>query len=367
MNVLVLQPTVRACDYSFFSSGGGEALLRGRMEDYRDPDRAREGFIAALERIGAACSQSRSGGRPEVIAIRALFGGATFRGPVAVTPQVLEQIEDLIPCAPLHLPVLLGLIRSCGEVMPNVEIVLVFETAFFADLPAREHLYALDFDLMAAAGVRRYGFHGIYHEAACRHAARQRREAGATSAERVMSLCLEPRPEGAAVIGGHPLMVTSGATPLEGLPGQTSSGEIDPSIVITLAEKMGWGPEQINAVLTQQSGIRGLVNAPADLETVILSDQPDVRLAREIIQYRMLQACGAGIAAMGGLDTIVFSGRFAHLGERIGPWLTSRLRLRNAGADSQPHWIRYLEQLDRIIADHAAAVLLAKEAPTPAR
>lgn len=359
MNVLVLQPGLRACDYSYLASGGGEALLTGRVEDCRGPDRARDGLSLALGRIGSACASGRGGGKPDVVAARVAFGGSSFRGPVIVTPQVVEQIEDMIHLAPLHLPMLLALIRSCGEVLPEARMVLVFDTSFFADLPARERLYALDFDLMAASGVRRYGFQGIYHEAACRHAARQAREAGAPWGRRVMSLCLEPRPEGAAVVGGRPVMVTGGVTPLEGLPGQTSSGEIDPSIVITLSEKMGWGPEQINAVLTQQSGIRGLVDAPADLETVLVSERPDVRLAREIIQYRLLQACGAGIAAMGGLDTIVFSGRFARLGERLGPWLASHLCLRDTGADTRPCWTCCLERADRIIADSAAAAILA--------
>ena len=181
---------------------------------------------------------------------------------------------------------------------------------------------------------------------------------GIRAAARVLSLCLGPRPELAAVIGSRQLMVTSGATPLEGIPGETVCGELDPSVVLTLREKMEWGPEEINMVLTQESGLLGLVGEPTTIQTLFESDNPDVKEAREIVQYRILQACGAGIAAMGGLDAIVFSGRYAAVGELHGPWLASRLVPRNQQGIS---FERFEESLERIVADVASAAALAKD------
>ena len=214
--------------------------------------------------------------------------------------------------------------------------VLVFETAFFTGLPSREYLYALDADLPRVQGLRRYGFHGILHEAACRETVRRHHAERLRGMPRILSICLEPRPELAAVCGLQPVMVTSGATPLEGLPGQTSCGELDPSIVIALATEHGWGAEQINTALTQESGFKGLTGADATLEQLYKADSASSRLAREIFQYRLLLACGAGMAAMGGLDAIVFSGRFVSLGQPLFAWLQSQPLLHTAGLRAAP-------------------------------
>ena len=144
---------------------------------------------------------------------------------------------------------------------------------------------------------------------------------------RMISICLEPIPELTAVKGRRVLMTTGGATPLEGIPGHTSCGTIDPSIVLTLSEKMGWGPEKINTVLTQESGLLGLTEKATTLEAVLTSDATDCQLAAQICRHSLLNACGAGIAAMGGLDAMVFSGRYAALGNRLGPYLTENIRL----------------------------------------
>ncbi len=130
------------------------------------------------------------------------FGGTEFHGPVVVDADVLRRLETLTSAAPLHIPVLLELLQQCDTQFPDVPQVLVFDTAFFADLPAREYLYALDTDLARAHGLRRFGYCGLLHAAAWQHAAR-------TGATRILSLCLEPQMELAAIHGGRPVYVTS--------------------------------------------------------------------------------------------------------------------------------------------------------------
>jgi acetate kinase len=358
MNVLVLKTGHRSLEYSYFFGGPPQAQLAGRVDDYRGTDQSRSALSKMCGRIQLVRRRAEDGRDVDAIGVCVQFGGAEFRRPTPVSADVLEKIEKLVPHAPLHLPAVLTLIRCCKDVFPGTPVVLAFQTAFFAGLASRERLYALENGLTKSLGLRRYGFHGILHEAACHHVARLRRKRGIRAAARVLSLCLGPRPELAAVIGSRPLMVTSGATPLEGIPGETVCGELDPSVVLTLREKMEWGPEKINMVLTQESGLLGLVGEPTTIQTLFESDNPDVKEAREIVQYRILQACGAGIAAMGGLDAIVFSGRYAAVGELHGPWLASRLVPRNQQGIS---FERFEESLERIVADVASAAALAKD------
>ena len=152
-------------------------------------------------------------------------------------------------------------------------------------------------------------------------------------------------------------MCTSGATPLEGLPGHTSCGELDPSIVLMLARKLKWGPEQINTVLTQQSGLLGLAGRPVMLDDVISPEAADLELARSVLKNRILSACGAGMAAMGGMDQIVFSGRFAQEGQILGPWLVTRLTFKGGNEHRPPEWLCFTESLDCVLAERAEIVL----------
>jgi acetate kinase len=176
-----------------------------------------------------------------------------------------------------------------------------------------------------------------------------------------VSICLEAHPEIAAVIGRRPLMCTSGATPLEGIPGHSSCGELDPSIAFMLARKLKWGPEQINTVLTQQSGLIGLVGRPVMLDDVLAAEADELEPAKHLLLNHILKACGAGMAAMGGVDDIVFSGRFASAGTTLGPWLRDRLTFHGGNENSPPDWLCFTESLDQVIARKAEIFLLESE------
>jgi len=136
-------------------------------------------------------------------------------------------------------------------------------------------------------------------------------------------------------------------------------GEEAAKFLLMLREKMGWGPEKINMVLTQESGLLGLVGEPTTIQTLFESGNPTVKQAREVVQYRILQACGAGIAAMGGLDAVVFSGRYADVGEVLGSWLRSKLSIKNL-KDAQFEILD--ESLERILAETALTAALSREA-----
>ncbi len=358
MNILVLKPGRRILDYACLAGNRRDPVASGRLEGYRGTDHDDRSLVDALRKVSEACQSEGRTVAPEAVAFRVVYGGAAFRGPTLVDPEVVRRIRELTPQAPLHLPVIPSMIEACGTVFPNVPRVLVFETSFFADLPAREHVYGIDVDVLCRLGLRRFGFHGLFHEAAVAQVTRRWRQTGTSSSPRIISICMEPRPEVAAVAGHQPVMVTGGTTPLEGLPGYTTCGEMDPGIVLALSQKMGWGPEQIDRVLTQESGLWGLTGRRMTWDELFTSTDPELEPARQLILYRLLLACGAAVAAMGGLDGIVFSGRSAGVGSVLGPWLSMRLPVRNRRQTSGITWECFPEPLDRIIADTASAVLL---------
>lgn len=364
MNVLVFQPQ-KHLEYSYFVKSDHHAVCRGRIETYRVCAKERNLLLTELRAALDQCTQAAAFKGPDVIAIRVRFGGWKFTHPTLVDRHVIRELEDLALHAPLHLPPIPILVDCCLEVFVGIPIVLVFDTAFFTQLPQREYLYGLDTDLMRKWSLRRYGFHGLYHEAACVSVLSRARKSDSPQSKPAkppctLSICLEPRPELSAVVGRRPLTVTSGATPLEGLPGQTNCGELDSSIVLTLSEKMKWNAEKINSVLTQQSGLSGLVGRPVTLEEILTSTGDEMRLAKDLLRYRILMTAGMGIAAMGGLDHIVFSGRYAALGRELGPWLCSRLPIDRSAIDQKQSklWSCFTEPLDFIIAQFATTAVL---------
>jgi acetate kinase len=385
MNTLVLKPGRHELAFTFFSEGWSRPTCAGHVDDYRSPEGSERALVEVAKQIAQNSGRSRGlGGQPtgtdepagqkaqiskptkvlapDVIALRGVFGGVEFKAPTVVTPAVLRQLEKLVPYAPLHIPALLVLIRACQRAYPGRPVVLIFETAFFVGLPEREYLYALDASLTKTTGVRKFGYHGVLHAAACDYVGLKRREMGLDGPGRILSICLEPRPEACAVLGQKPLLVTSGATPLEGLPGQTTSGELDPSIILMLAQKKGWGPEQINEQLTQHSGWLGLVGRLTTLAEIFASHRPECQLAREVIQYRLLQVCGAGMAALGGLDSLVFSGRSSGVGVALGLWLKKKLDFQQLDRRN-PITIEICpDSVERVLAETACATVLAARA-----
>jgi len=308
MDILVLKPKTTYVEWTLFAGGRRRAVMAGGAGSCRGEAEARKAMADVALRV--------EGAEPDTVAVRMPYGGADFTGPVPATDDALARLNRAAVEAPLHLPPAIACARAARERF-NVPVVLCFETAFFADLPERERLYALDSAGAGVGGLRRWGYHGIFHEAACRHALRIFRGRKGGGMPRILSVCLEPQPEIASAIGTRAVTVTSGATPLEGLPGRTTCGEIDPSIVLTLAEELKAGPEEVDRILTRESGLAGLVGEPATLDDVFTRGEEKYALAREIMLYRMLLATGSAAAALGGLDAVVFTAGVGENAPRI--------------------------------------------------
>lgn len=311
---------------------GGQRLADGRIPL---PGRKPFGSLdadALVQNLRRLCQQHASQSEPDLVVVPVPYGGTEFSGPAFVDDQTLARLNGLASQAPLHIPRLAQVLTELRRAVPGVPIMLLFETTFFSSLPAREASYGLS--PAAAPGLRRMGFHGLSHEAAVDEAWTMWLKSRRCGTPAILSLVLEQRPEVAAVLGREPVMVTGGVTPLEGLPGETTCGELDPSLVLSMKQDCGWGPEQINLVLTRESGLRALAERRVTISNLYQDRTPDdgMTLARDVFEYLVLKAAGMAMAAMGGLDIIVVSGRHARAGTRMLPTLLYRLEHARRGA-----------------------------------
>jgi acetate kinase len=321
MHILTLNSTLHSLAVSAFQDGADEPVLQQQVTGSRDAFDFEGAGADAMSSV--SCALEAAGMLPlDVIAVRGLYGGERFASPVFASESVLAELADLAPQAPLHLPHLVQLVKAAVRAFSETPMVLIFETAFFVPLPERERRYGIDPELFDTAAPRRFGYHGIFHEAACLDA---KRKLG-SSAPRILSICLEPRPELAACRGRRPVTVTGGSTPAEGLPGETSCGDLDPSVVLKLADDGCLGPEGASHLLTCESGLRGLTGRDVTLAEVLDCADDELQLARDVFLHCLLRACGAGIAALGGLDAIVYSGRYASSAAVLHEWLNQRLK-----------------------------------------
>jgi len=355
MNSIVLDPNDGGLTSTYVSDGRSLCTVSAPAErcDEEDP-------ISLVCSI-AAGFRSAGHGVPHLIAVRAIFGGEVFPAPTRVTADVVAALDSLSPMAPLHGPRLVNLLRACSHTWPDVPLFVVFETSFFVSLPMREQRYALDSSTAEALGARRWGFHGIHHEAACAHLRRELRASGLREIPRILSVCLEPKPEAAAVVGARPVMVTGGTTPTDGLPGETICGEMDPALALIIARRMGWGPERVNLLLTRDSGLLGMTGRRITFDDLFGNERPEEELAREVFRYRLLLTAGAAVAAMGRLDGLVFSGRYTQAGRSLARWLGERLAFLPQPPSGNRIVEVFVRPIGELVAEAAARAWLTQE------
>jgi acetate kinase len=355
MNTLVLIPGKKSLRYAGFVAGNETCTGTIRGFRWQGPKVALNEVRSIAQATGLLDDSTR-------IMVHSLFGGEEFPQAVRLDDEVLTRLQRIARQSPLHVANLLDLAQTLPESFPGLPVSLAFETSFFVDLPARERLYAVSADLSDKLSLRRWGYHGLLHEPACRQAARKLRKQGLTHAARILSICLDAQPEITAVVGRRPVTVSSGATPLEGLPGETNCGEIDPAVALALAGEAGLGPEGANALLTGESGLSGVVGRRVRLDEVLTNFRTELVRAREVLQYRLLMAAGAAAAAMGGVDALVFSGRYSTCAALVANELVPRLELCGALQANAGQWEIFAKPLEVVLSDLAAT-----QAPPPPR
>ena len=245
--------------------------------------------------------------RPDAVAHRVVHGGAHFTRAVKIDAAVLAELDRLSELAPLHNPTAVSWIEAALHVCdPGVRQIAAFDTAFFAQLPPVASHYALPPGMGVDLGVRRYGFHGLAHEAMLRRWERLHPEL--PGGGRLITLQLGGGCSIAALSAGRPLDISMGFSPLEGLVMATRSGDIDAAVVPFLQQRLRQSAEQIIERLNREAGLAGLSGANGDFSALLSSPDPQARLAVDLYCYRARKYIGSYLAVLGGCDGIIFSG-----------------------------------------------------------
>jgi len=245
--------------------------------------------------------------RPDVVAHRVVHGGVRFAAPVRIDDGVAAEIGKLSELAPLHNSKALEWINAARAVCGKEAVqVAVFDTSFFSRLPRVAAEYALPPRIGVDHAVRRYGFHGLAHEAMWRRWCEL--YPALPDGGRLITVQLGGGCSITALDKGHPLDNSMGFSPLEGLVMATRCGDVDPSILPYLQKRLSLTGEQLIELLNQESGLAGLAGKQGNPAELLADAQPQSHFAVELYCYRLRKYIGAFCAVLGGCDGIVFGG-----------------------------------------------------------
>lgn len=329
MKILVLNCGSSSVKYKLIDTDAEKTLAEGGVEKiglpdgflkFKRPDGSKEikelGHIdhrqavqAILEILTApkeGCIKSFS--EIDAVGHRVVHGGEKFNKSVLITDEVIQQVKDCYPLAPLHNPANITGIEAITSLMPGVPQVGVFDTAFHQTMPAKAYMYAIPYELYDKYAIRRYGFHGTSH----RYVSKRVCEFLGVKPEekRVITCHIGNGGSVAAVENGKCIDTTMGLTPLEGVMMGTRSGDIDGGAVSFIQKKLGLDADGISNLLNKKSGLFGITGISSDMREIdaaAKNGDEKARLALDMYFYRIKKYVGAYAAAMGGTDIIVFT------------------------------------------------------------
>ncbi|MEI2275965.1 acetate/propionate family kinase [Paenarthrobacter ilicis] len=308
MRVLVLNPGSSSLKYQMretTATNPAAGILASGQVNWPAEDRSIPGSLQAAFEEMVQNMKSLGSARPEAIGHRVVHGGRQFSAPIRVTADVIAAIEGLNPLAPLHNPASVACMNAAGKRWPGLPQVAVFDTAFHRSIPDFAARYAIPEDACEGYPVRRYGFHGISVEMACRDTA------GFLSVASVNAIVAHVG-NGASVTAvrkGLSVDTSMGMTPVEGLVMGTRSGDLDPSIVL-LMQQAGATAEEVADTLNHRSGLLALAGTAdmRDIGAASLKGEPAAILALNIAAYRLAKYIAAYAMVVGRPDALVFTG-----------------------------------------------------------
>ena len=336
MNVLVINCGSSSLKYQLIDSQTEAVLAKGLCErigidgrlvyektgcDKEVTEAAMPTHKQAIQLVLEALVNPTTGAIADLSAIdavghRVVHGGEKFATSTVLTEEVIAVIEECNDLAPLHNPANLIGIRACQELMPNVPMVAVFDTAFHQTMPEIAYMYGLPYEYYEKYSVRRYGFHGTSHSYVSKRAADI---LGKDYSELKTIVChLGNGASICAVNGGKSVDTSMGLTPLEGLIMGTRSGDVVPSILDFIAQKENLTLSEVMNVLNKKSGVEGISGVSSDFRDLSAAAEAGnhrAELAIDAFAYRVVKYIGAYVAAMNGVDAICFT---AGLGENDG-------------------------------------------------
>lgn len=322
MRVLVLNAGSSSLKLSLVDSGG-KSLAE---QDFKAPEgkvdeKQLRSAIDQLERIDA-------------VGHRVVHGGPRYSSPVRLDADVVHYLETITDLAPLHLPGALAAMGVASAALRDVPAVACFDTAFHAHMPAAASTYAIPKSWRDRLGIKRYGFHGFSHAYASRRAAEM---LGRPASDlRVVTCHLGSGASLAAVAGGTSVDTTMGFTPLEGLVMATRSGTIDPGVLLYMQRHEGTSEGALTEALDRKGGLVAL-SGTGDMREIlerIDGGEADAQLALDVYVHRLRALIAAMVAAMGGLDVLVFTGGVGENAAPVRAATTSGLRFLEVEIDA---------------------------------
>jgi acetate kinase len=266
------------------------------------------GHAAAASEALRSLGQEASPSHIHAVGHRVVHGGSAFHDSVRIDAEVLETLGQLSELAPLHNPPAMAVMEAARDVLSAVPHVAVFDTAFYADLPPRAHVYPLPYEWYSEWGIRRFGFHGLSHTYCAGRAAELLRHR--IDSPRIVSCHLGNGCSATAIQGGKAVSTTMGFTPMEGLMMGSRSGSIDPGILFYVERRRHLQVSDIDDILNHRSGLLGVSGVSSDFREVEAAAQKGherARLALGIYADRIRAAVGALAATLGGLDALLFT------------------------------------------------------------
>ena len=287
---------------SIFTIKYGEGQKFEQIIDIPDHDVAVKMLLDQLIDLGILATYDEITG----VGHRVVHGGEFYDRSVVIDDEVLKNIEALADFAPLHNPANAMGIRAFKHLLPNIISVAVFDTAFHATMPEVNYLYSLPREYYETLRVRKYGAHGTSHRYVSERAAEM---LGKPLAETKIITChLGNGASITAVEGGKSIDTSMGFTPLAGVTMGTRSGDIDPSVLPYLMEKLDIDINEMINILNKKSGLLGLSGISSDMRDLENNmDKEEVRVALDIFADRISKYIGSYVTVMNGVDAIVFT------------------------------------------------------------
>lgn len=333
MKILVINTGSSSIKYKLFNMQERSTLVAGLLEKIGEP----EGMLTHIKYTGNGTDLTRIikhkiqdhkkglqlilgmildkkygaiQDKAEIKAIghRVVHGGEAFHAPVIINKRVIKAIKEHIPLAPLHNPSNLGGINVAGSIFPDAIQTAVFDTAFHQTIPQHAFLYALPFNLYKNDKIRKYGFHGTSHAYVAIKAADFLEKP--LEQLNLITLHLGNGASMAAIKHGRCIDTSMGMTPLEGLVMGTRCGDLDPALPLFLANLLKMSLQDIDRMLNQESGLKGLCGA-SDMREILQRRAQGDTLAKNAVEvycYRIKKYIGAYSAVLGKTDALIFTG-----------------------------------------------------------
>lgn len=330
MKILVLNCGSSSVKYKFIDSDSKEVLAEGGVEKiglegsflkFKRQDGSKGKIEVDMPEHHSAVSNIlnlltdekegviKSFDEIDAVGHRVVHGMEKFNKSVLITPEVIEKVKECYTVAPLHNPANIIGIEAISSILPNVPQVGVFDTAFHQTMPAKAFLYALPYEAYEKYGVRRYGFHGTSH----RYVSRRACEFLGLEYEkqRIITCHIGNGGSITAIKDGVSVDTSMGLTPTEGLMMGTRSGDVDPGALVYMMQREGLDADGLSTLVNKRSGVAGIMQGSSDMRDVedgVAAGDERSKLCLDMYEYRIIKYIGSYIAALGGVDVIVFTG-----------------------------------------------------------